>query len=1086
MGWQDAPEVVEQNPNAPAPLTASPAAKWQSAPLAEPYTGPERRQTARGVLQAAEAGVESSVAGLYARGKLPDLILDPSNTKWYESLASTVGQTIPDIPVMALGRVLGAFAGSPGGPWGTALGAGAGTFALPTLLRESLMRSYQNHDVQSSGEFLSRTQIAIDTGKSALAGAATFGAAELAAPFGKVAAATAATGVMTIAPALLDGRLPEPHDFLNAAVMVGGAHLAGVATEAIAGKIRTIYARTGVPPEQVAADAVKDPGLAAELRTNPDEVPPVYKPVEQAVIGPEIVPGGTAKPTAGPFFEQEGQPKAKTFDVNYDNINSVSDVSIAAAQLKGNYAADPETQRRGTVPWKQTRSDAMGLMQEAIDGSNTEMLDKRFPGTSAGDADLNSRAQLLKGALKLQADAAKDYAEKADAGKNTPEDLAKFLASVERVKTIRAEFNGATAEAGRGLNSLKMTQNIKARAEAVKAITDQYAADPAMMAKMMAQIDTPEGMLKFTKGLDKATRFQKYLEYWKSGILSDPVTQAVKLGGDISTMMTRPFVDLAAGTVRALRGGEGAKAGEAAASIYGMYKGFSAAARIWSAAIRTETIRTDSSGEQIKPAIEGVAGQIVRWPFRGLSATNDWAEELQKNMEAHRLAYRETDKAGYDMMSQEGRDSLTARAAEMRDPDSEQFKTVADAAKRFTFTAAPGKLAQAAIRVISIPIGPETWNFTPLKFIVPFTKIPGNMNKEFLRLTPGFAPLIKEWRADVAAGGARADKAMGEQLIGSLIASTVAAGVIHGIVRGAGDPDPQKHAADLAAGKQDYSIKIGDTWHSVKRVQPVGTLIGFVADLTTMAKHASEDNLQLQQKINEATARISVAFKNAVLDQPFLKGAFEMVNAMGDPQRFGARMAETFAASQLPDSGFNTYIAKLMDPSMREINSILDAIKAEIPGWRETLLPKRDIFGEPVPGQTRTLGILQSTTTTESKDPVRMEASRLGVGTAKAPLSTELPAGGDKKLGQVQLTSEQQDIFSDVSGHFAHEILSPIVNSATWETTPDLVKAEIYRKVFAGARRVGLAKALPVEQRLQEAERIRNTIMNELEKPPEK
>src|SRR6185436_5985945 len=74
---------------------------------------------------------------------------------------------------------------------------------------------------------------------------------------------------MTVAPAALEGRLPEAQDFANGAILLAGMKGAGLAV----GRLRSIYAQTGIRPEQVVADAKADPTIAAEIAAPLPEAP---------------------------------------------------------------------------------------------------------------------------------------------------------------------------------------------------------------------------------------------------------------------------------------------------------------------------------------------------------------------------------------------------------------------------------------------------------------------------------------------------------------------------------------------------------------------------------------------------------------------------------------------------------------------------------------------------------------------------------------------------------------------------------------------------------------------------------------------
>jgi hypothetical protein len=276
----------------------------------------------------------------------------------------------------------------------------------------------------------------------------------------------------------------------------------------------------------------------------------------------------------------------------------------------------------------------------------------------------------------------------------------------------------------------------------------------------------------------------------------------------------------------------------------------------------------------------------------------------------------------------------------------------------------------------------------------------------------------------------------------------------------------------LAAGIQPYSIKIGDTWYSYARLQPVGTLMGLAADMAQVWEHLTPEESDKLPKM------LSVAFANAVTNQTFLQGISNIVHAISEPDRFGPRFVQGLAGSVIPGAVAQT--AQLSDPLLREVNSTLDAVRNRIPGWREGLLPKRDAFGEPIANRDRVGVVSPITASQQSGDKVRIEAVRLGVGVADAVRSIQLPSGGDRKLGEVELTPEQRDVFRDVSGRLAHEVLSSIVNGPAWDGLPDVVKKRIYDTVFERARKAGSVAALPAEARLVETLRIQGEIARRL------
>jgi hypothetical protein len=151
---------------------------------------------------------------------------------------------------------------------------------------------------------------------------------------------------------------------------------------------------------------------------------------------------------------------------------------------------------------------------------------------------------------------------------------------------------------------------------------------------------------------------------------------------------------------------------------------------------------------------------------------------------------------------------------------------------------------------------------------------------------------------------------------------------------------------------------------------------------------------------------------------------------------------------------------------------------------REQLTPSRDIFGEPVLNPDRVGGISPITTKAISDDPVRQEAARLGVGNPEAPKTTHLPSKGDSKIGQIELTPEQRDVFAIEGGEMAHQVLSHVMASPGYAGMSDFIKAQMFRLVFEKSNQWGRYKAIPEDELQSESQRIISTIQQRMNEPP--
>lgn len=1141
-----------------------------------PFASPVAARAAHGPLEALQAGYQGSATGLALRGRLPDVVLDSQHSKWYEKALATIGQMGAEAPEMVVGGVLGAMGGTAtAGPVGGLLGGGAGSFAIPAAIRQSLIEAYKSGTVDSSGGFLNSARIVLaQSAKEGAIGALTFGVGGMVARgIGKAIApaigesmgvsmatkiisgaqTAAELGTMVVAPAALDGHLPEPEDFLNAAIVIGAAkgamHVAGPAAQSIAEKLGTIYAKTGVRPEQVVADAARDPKIAEELGdgvrvyrgtagrghdfTDPERTGGIFftkdrayaeemaaraarkyggEPrVDEFVIGMKNpAPRGMSIERAkelghdGAIFgETSGKSEYIVFDqgqvrspgdipsaykpmaaeevvrnampdpvkvqqvvsnlsgtitagkepnhINYRYIESPQDIQALHARISEVFTSEIEAARGSSKGWDASAAEARQALAASL-GVKPDALQR---GNLSLDAEIMAKNAMMQRAAFDVAEAARVVREAGDAV--TEPQARAMQAAVETLSAIQANFLGNAAELGRALNAMKAAKQTNVLSKDLALLRERFGDDPKLIAKMIGELGTVEKIGRFAR---EATTFEKFVEAWKAGILSGPVTHIANVIGNTTFMAMRPVIDLTASVIGKVTGAEErVVATEPMARVFGNLQGAKDALMLAGSAMRlayeeggikglAKEIAVGSGAEgpqkveQFRKAIGGVKGDVIRLPFRALSLADEFFKNMNERGEAYALATRQAVKEGFNIQTREFRE----RVADLVQNDVGIGIESKAAALRFTFNAPLGEKGQAVQNLV---------RQAHLEVFVPFIRTPGNILKELVRMTPG-APLVKEWREAWKAGGVERAKAVAEFAMGSAVMGVVASYVFDGSLTGQGSPDPGKRRVATAAGWQPYSVKIGDTYYSYQRLQPVGTLMGLAADMAEVWDHLTEEESDKVPKM------ISIAFANAVTNQTFLQGITNIVNAMSDPKRFGPKMAQNMAASTVP--AIIGQPTTMSDPYVREINSILDAVRSRIPGQREQLLPKRDVFGQPVQTKVRLGGLSPVTETTASEDKVRTEASRLGVSVADAPKKVHL-GRGTGKLGDVEISPEQRNLFGEVSGKFAAQIMGPIVSAPTWDALPDLVKKRLYQRVFTAARKQAAAQVFTGAER---------------------
>lgn len=242
-----------------------------------PDTAEGAKKPVKDFLEAFEHGFSMSSASLLMKPPTTELAPDASRAS---RIAANVGTLAGDIPAMVGGYVLGG---------GNPITGTAGAFALPPGLRKIMMDKYAKGEVSSFADFWDRASgAAIDTLKGWVTGAATgaVGKAIGLAPIPSQTVKNAATvtgevATMVTVGSALEGHMPEPDDFVDAAIALG--FIKG--SSKIAQKLRDVYTRTAVKPEAVVADAVKDPTILQDLASD-RPVPESYGK-EQPFVMPE-------------------------------------------------------------------------------------------------------------------------------------------------------------------------------------------------------------------------------------------------------------------------------------------------------------------------------------------------------------------------------------------------------------------------------------------------------------------------------------------------------------------------------------------------------------------------------------------------------------------------------------------------------------------------------------------------------------------------------------------------------------------------------------------------------------------------------
>ncbi len=808
------------------------------------------------------------------------------------------------------------------------------------------------------------------------------------------------------------------------------------------GKVFAIK-RTDIPPEMLVTESGHEMQEPAIISGSNLKIPYTVLPFEQKPF-----------PVAPLTREQQAQAKAfmdqpfaeipqipnepsRPTHMNYNRISTTDEAKGALSQLSTLYEDKIKDRQMSPQSWEKSHQAAAQALADVL-ASDPKTVMKFVEGDRNGPsitAQLLARKELSVGFTEDLMRSRAALLSKGDAA--TPEELATFLSQVERVSNVASSFLGQRTDVARALNALKSSKREADRSQAIIDAVNSYGGPENVnkLVKMLGEYDNPAQAMKFAKDATKATTWEQVVEAWKAGLVSGLRTHEVNFLSTAAFTTLRLPTEAIASAFGAIRGGDDrVQMAEIPARLVGMAKGTYDGMKVAGAILRTGENIYGPKTEQYAPKIPGIVGDVVRIPFRALSAEDAVLKTVNERAELYALATRQAIQEGKSMTDRGFFDRVSELAATPTPEMTEQAQT---AALRYTFNKPLGQGGKAFQRMV------HEWH---LEWMFPFITTPGNIFKETARMTPGLNFAVKDWREDYAAGGVRRDKALAEVMTGAMIMATVMAAASEGIITGNGTPDKRMRATDRAAGWKPYAVKMnGQYVDGYLRMAPIGPLIGLTVDAHEFWNYMTEGER------DEWARMLAFAFANNVSNQTFMTGATNFVNVLQDPSRYGQNYFESLASSVVPAIVGQT--AADMDPLLREIHGLRDAMIARVPSMREGLMPKRDLFGQAIPSPERLWVGSPFTVAPISTDKVRTEASRLGFATPDLPKSLDvIPGKAFGKLDKVALTPEQRDVFSSESGQFAYQELAKIVNSPGWDQQPAMIQRQIYEKMFKVSR----------------------------------
>lgn len=237
-----------------------------------------------------------------------------------------------------------------------------------------------------------------------------------------------------------------------------------------------------------------------------------------------------------------------------------------------------------------------------------------------------------------------------------------------------------------------------------------------------------------------------------------------------------------------------------------------------------------------------------------------------------------------------------------------------------------------------------------LDVLTPFTQVPSAVADQAVNYSPlGLVKAVKQFGDVKKAINAGLSEAQIMQLqrkavkqTGRFITGTalIGAGVIlakNGMLSGAAKDDKERRQWQ-AEGKMENAVKVGNDWFSLDSIAPELLILNAGGQLYKDLRNSND--------ISATLAKSGLNVAKQFTEQSYMTGLKSGLDAVTDPEQSVGKLFGSLATSAIPNAVKKG--AQALDDKQRQVNSLEDSLKASIPGLRNTLPQKYDIYGRPM------------------------------------------------------------------------------------------------------------------------------------------
>lgn len=532
-----------------------------------------------------------------------------------------------------------------------------------------------------------------------------------------------------------------------------------------------------------------------------------------------------------------------------------------------------------------------------------------------------------------------------------------FRRHVELLANVSALYRGVQTNIARSLNAMRLT--VRPAEDMMRELHNIDA-----MAARFAMADDVSQSVRLASGGRGRNALGAVNEYWVNSVLSGPKTQMVNIVSNLATAALQPAERMIAGAL----GGGREEFIQGGLQYVGLAQSLREAVTLAARAFREGDAILDPfrstvemqgrhaisaqrfglDGADVRSDIVDWLGTVIRVPSRLLMTQDEFFKQLTYRARIRAGAWREATASGHEWGGDAFADFVQRRMDGAFHPDGRAVHEEALAAARnvtFTDDLAAQRWSWTGDRTFGETLQNTTATHPFLTVVLPFIRTPTNILRFVWDRTPGLNVLRAQYSNDLfGRNGAEAmARARAQMVTGGMLYGAAATFALDGTITGGGPTDPMIQRQLRATGWQPYSIRTRNadgtvTYRAYDRADPFGMFFGLTADFTERAGYMNERGLE------QVATDMMISLARQLQNKTYLSGLTRAITALAEPDRRGEKFFQGLAGSFIPSAVSQTI---RNDPHMREVRSVLDAVRNRLPG-NEGLDPVRNVLGEAV------------------------------------------------------------------------------------------------------------------------------------------